>query len=93
MVFQCYIIPMIKKGLWISKVYPGKGKQAFNSMDIYWYDVAIGSVTQRYENAGWSAWKWCSGSAIGDRMKVENNNDFGTVKTQAIAEVWKQIEG
>ena len=84
---------MIKKGLYISPVYEGKVPQAFKSMDIYWYNVAIGSVTQKYENAGWSEWKWCCGSAIGDRMNVQNNNDFGTVKTQAINECWKQIEG
>ena len=80
------------EGLWISGEYPTNFPKQ-NSIDVYWYDIAIGSLEKRYLTAGWSQWKWASGSALGDRMNVKSSwkkaESFGSL----ISELHKQIIG
>ena len=80
-------------GLWISAEYDTKLPRATKNVDFYWYDMPIGSLTMCYENAGWSDWKWCSGSRIGDQMKVKDNNNLYQIRNEAHAQIEKVIVG
>ena len=78
-------------GLYVSEKYDTHLPRATHNIDIYWYDIAIGTLIKCYMTAGWSEWKWCSGSGIGDRMNVPDNNNELQIKNKAVEELGKQI--
>ena len=82
---------MSVKGQYLSPEYEVRFPQDTKSHDLYWYDLPIGSITQKYMNAGWSNWRWCSGSGIGDRMKVKDSNEYLKIEAQVLEEFSKQM--
>ena len=82
---------MFLPGLYVSPEYSVKFPHSMKSIDIYWYNIPIGSVSRVYLNAGWSDWKWCSGSTIGDKMNVPDDTYLIKIKAKAISEVQRAI--